>query len=347
LAQIEHALALRMIETFGVDTSALALDMTNFATYIDSTNTNAPIAVRGKAKQKRTDLRLVGLGLVVTRDGGIPLVAHAYPGNKPDVTQFPALIDRLHEQHTALTAARHHAQRTRDDGDRDDGDRVTVVFDAGQNSVANFAHLAATGLHYVGSVPPSDCPDLLAMPAAAREPVDGQRFPGLSAHNTRRIVYGTDRRVVLTHSGSRGSSVRRTTGYPPGGRVIWVICQWWSAARTSSPATSHWVLGVAWGSAISRRTAGTGPVGDGCIRLRNTPPVTCGPNCPAPPPAITHSYAGMSMERPSRSIMVSSSVATTPTTISSLNCAMVMGFGVISGLVPQGLPSSTMPVVGS
>src|SRR6266446_4552194 len=49
----------------------------------------APIAQRGKAKQKRSDLRLVGLGLVVTRDGGIPLTWHAYPGNKPDVTQFP------------------------------------------------------------------------------------------------------------------------------------------------------------------------------------------------------------------------------------------------------------------
>ena len=32
---------------------------------------------------------------------------------------------------------------------------MTVVFDAGQNSVANFAHLAAAGLGYVGSVPPS------------------------------------------------------------------------------------------------------------------------------------------------------------------------------------------------
>ena len=45
--------------------------MTNFATFIDTANRKAPIAQRGKAKQKRSDLRLVGLGLVVTRDGGI------------------------------------------------------------------------------------------------------------------------------------------------------------------------------------------------------------------------------------------------------------------------------------
>ena len=37
---------------------------------------------------------------------------------------------------------------------------MTVVFDAGQNSEANFAYLAGTGLHYVGSVPAADCPDL-------------------------------------------------------------------------------------------------------------------------------------------------------------------------------------------
>ena len=45
---------------------------------------------------------------------------------------------------------------------------MTVVFDAGQNSEANFAHLAGTGLRYIGSVPASDCPDLTALPAARR-----------------------------------------------------------------------------------------------------------------------------------------------------------------------------------
>ena len=60
---------------FGLDTSSVALDMTNFATFIDTGNARAPVAQRGKAKQKRSDLRLVGLGLVVTRDGGIPLLS--------------------------------------------------------------------------------------------------------------------------------------------------------------------------------------------------------------------------------------------------------------------------------
>ena len=190
LAEIESRLTLAMITGYGLDISALALDMTNFATYIDTGNGRAPIAQRGKAKQKRADLRLVGLGLVVTRDGGVPLVAHAYPGNKPDVTQFATMIDLLRARHAALGA------RAGAPG----AGEVTVVFDAGQNSVANFAHLAATGLAFVGSVPPSDCPDLLALPAGARRLVDAERFEALSALETRRVVYGTERRVILTHS---------------------------------------------------------------------------------------------------------------------------------------------------
>jgi transposase len=197
LAEIEHRLALRVIEVFGVDISALALDMTNFATYIDSTNGKAPIAQRGKAKQKRSDLRLVGLGLVVTRDGGVPLVSHAYAGNRPDVTQFATMIDLLVDRYTALAAAMPHGGAT---ATATPLPQMTVVFDAGQNSVANFAHLAAAGLAYVASVPPSDCPDLLVRPATDRSIVDQARFGGLTALDTRRQIYGADRRVVLTHS---------------------------------------------------------------------------------------------------------------------------------------------------
>jgi transposase len=192
LQEISARLASRMIEAFDLDTSSVALDMTNFATYIDTTNGRAPIAQRGKAKQKRTDLRLVGLGLVVTRSGGIPLVWHAYPGNRPDVTQFPTLIDHLAARFAHLAGSTDDTVTPRPS--------MTVVFDAGQNSAANFEHLAASGLHYVGSVPPSDCPDLLALPASRRAPVDKARYPGLTAIDTHRDVYGRRRRVVLTHS---------------------------------------------------------------------------------------------------------------------------------------------------
>src|SRR5712691_6340386 len=180
LEEISRRIAVRLVEVSGVDVSSVALDMTNFATFIDTANGKAPVAQRGKAKQKRSDLRLVGLGLVVTRDGGIQLTWHAYPGDRPDVTQFPAMIDQLLTQYQAVTAAAGVPAAAAD---------MTVVFDAGQNSEGNFAHLASTGLRYVGSVPASDCPDLTALPASARTIVDRERFGGLTAFDTRRVVY--------------------------------------------------------------------------------------------------------------------------------------------------------------
>ena len=191
MQQASRAIAARIVQSSGVDVSSVALDMTNFATFIATANGKAPVAQRGKAKQKRTDLRLVGLGLVVTRDGGIPLTWHAYPGDRPDVTQFAGMVGQLTGQYEQVCAAAGRPAQAAD---------MTVVFDAGQNSEANFAHLAASGLHYIGSVPASDCPDLTALPARVRSLVDKDRFGGLTACETRRETYGAERRTILTHS---------------------------------------------------------------------------------------------------------------------------------------------------
>lgn len=191
LEQASGKIAAAIIAASGVDVSSVALDMTNFATFIATGNQKAPIARRGKAKQHRADLRLVGLGLVVTRDGGIPLTWHAYPGDRPDVTQFPVMVSQLEARYRAVCAAAGLDLEAAD---------ITVVFDAGQNSEDNFAAFAATGMHYIGSVPASDCPDLLALPASRRAVVDAGRFGGLTASDTRRSCYGAGRRAILTHS---------------------------------------------------------------------------------------------------------------------------------------------------
>jgi transposase len=191
MEQASRQIAARIVQVSGADCSSVALDMTNFATFIATANGRAPIAQRGKAEQKRADLRLVGLGLVVTRDGGLPLTWHAYPGDRPDVTQFPDMIGQLKSQYEQVCAAA---------GRSAEAAGMTVVFDAGQNSEANFAHFAKTGLHYIGSVPASDCPDLTALPAAKRTLVDEDRSGGLTAHDSRRTVYGAERRAILTHS---------------------------------------------------------------------------------------------------------------------------------------------------
>src|SRR6266487_2228905 len=175
LRVVEAELGRRMVAEFGLDLGGLVVDMTNFATFIDSANDRAPIAQRGKAKQKRVDLRLVGLGLVVTRDGGVPIASHPYPGDRPDVTQFAQVIDELAARFAELGMA---------------PDALTVVYDAGCDSAQNQAHLEAAGLRYVGSLRPSDHPDLLAVPARRFQVVDAIRFPGLTAFESRAVALG-------------------------------------------------------------------------------------------------------------------------------------------------------------
>lgn len=188
LRRIEAQIGRTLLREFDLDLSALALDMTNFATFIDSANERAPIAQRGKAKQKRVDLRLVALALVVSRDGGVPLVSHAYPGDRPDVSQFPAVIDELMARYRELAGG--------------SVESLTVVYDAGQNSAANQARIEATGIGFVGSLPPAQQPGLLAIPRASYAAVDAQRYPGLTCIDTTVSALGVRRRALLTHSPS-------------------------------------------------------------------------------------------------------------------------------------------------
>jgi transposase len=185
LRQIETELGRRMLTEFGLDLSGLVLDMTNFATYIDTGNEKAPIAQRGKAKQKRTDLRLVGLALVVTRDGGIPVVSHAYPGDRPDVSQFGVVIEELVTRYQQVCES---------------VESLTVVYDAGQNSADNHRIVEQAGLGFVGSLPPSDYPGLLAVPRKDYVGVDEDRYPGVTCVDTEVSALGVTRRAVLTHS---------------------------------------------------------------------------------------------------------------------------------------------------
>ncbi len=201
LKEIERRIVANMVEAFGVDLSGLVLDMTNFATYIDSANPRAPIAQRGHAKQKRNDLRIVGLGLIVSTDGGIPLVSHAYPGNLPDVTQFGPMVNELVTRFQGLCS----------DNRALEPEQLTLVYDAGQNSNDNYELIDGSPLHFVGSLPPSDHPDLLAVEKDRYQVVDNERFPGLVAFETTKAVFGTQRRLVVCHS--EGLHMKQSQGF--------------------------------------------------------------------------------------------------------------------------------------
>ena len=194
LVEIERTIATAMIKQFSLEMAGVVLDMTNFATFIDSANTRAAIAQRGKAKQKRTDLRLIGLSLVVTTDGQIPIVSHVYAGNRPDVTQFSDVVDEL---------------LTRWSGLGGEPASLTVTYDAGQNSKLNHTHIETTGIGFVTSLPPSQHRDLLAVAYSDYTIVDEQRFEGLTAYDTTTTALGVTRRAIITHSQTFHDAQRR------------------------------------------------------------------------------------------------------------------------------------------
>jgi len=106
-------LARGAITTFELSTHVLALDTTNFDTFI-ATTTQSKLAQRGHAKSKRKDLRVVGLAVLVSETGHVPLLHHTYPGNASDQAVLRACLGALGRLHEALEHAedRSRAQRT-------------------------------------------------------------------------------------------------------------------------------------------------------------------------------------------------------------------------------------------
>jgi len=83
LEQAQVAIAKAAVARFELSTDVLAFDSTNFDTHI-ATTTPGVLARRGHAKSKRADLRVVGLGLLVSETGHVPLLYRSYGGNGSD-----------------------------------------------------------------------------------------------------------------------------------------------------------------------------------------------------------------------------------------------------------------------
>ena len=102
------------VRRFNLSTNVLAFDTTNFDTYV-ATTTKGELPQRGHAKSKRSDLRVVGLGLLVSETGQVPLLYRTYPGNGSDqgvLTTCLAGLGKLHEALDQGAGERKRAERT-------------------------------------------------------------------------------------------------------------------------------------------------------------------------------------------------------------------------------------------
>ncbi len=182
ILEFEKQMAQRLMERFHLDLHALVYDGTNFFTYIN-TRTPAELPQRGHNKQKRGDLRQVSLGLLVSADFHIPLFHQVYAGNVNDSTEFRSVVAELAAHY------RHLAQAC---------DHITLIFEKGNNSEAGFQLLQATPFHFVGSLVPSQHPDLLAIPRRRFHPLTHPGLEQVQAYRTEKKVFGATRTILVT-----------------------------------------------------------------------------------------------------------------------------------------------------
>jgi transposase len=185
IAAIEQDLTRCLIDQFQIEMSCLFYDTTNFYTFIDSFNEAPSLAQRGKSKEKRTDLRIVGLALLVTKDFHIPVFHQVYAGNIHDSTSFASVTETL------VARFRLFSQNI---------DEITVVYDKGNNSADNQAFLDASPYHFVGSLSPSQHPDLVRIRKSRFRALEGDDLQGVLAYRTRKNVLGADRLIVVTYN---------------------------------------------------------------------------------------------------------------------------------------------------
>ena len=181
IPKIESELLRQVMTRYDLDLNTLLLDTTNFYTFIDSENIRCDIAQRGKNKQKRSDLRQVGMAMVVTRQDYIPLFHHTYRGNINDCTVFPEVIAAIKKRMKELGI---------------DLQKNTLIFDRGFNSKKNLAEIERLKLHYVGGLTPAYHKDLIKDAESGFEPLEiGGK--ALQVYRDKRLIWNSERTVVV------------------------------------------------------------------------------------------------------------------------------------------------------
>lgn len=182
IARVEDALLQRVRQTYGLEGDTLYYDTTNFFTFIATTNEHCTVAQRGKNKQKRSDLRQVGLAMVVTHKDHIPIFHLTYQGNRNDSKVFKEVLGAIKARMIALgmDIAQH-----------------TLVFDRGNNSKENMALVADAKMHYVGALTPYHHKKLVAGAQDRFEPLTLEDGRQMEVYRTKTEIWGEERTVLV------------------------------------------------------------------------------------------------------------------------------------------------------
>jgi transposase len=185
IVAIERDLTAHLVREFELDLRRVLFDATNFFTFVDTFNARNTLAQRGKSKEGRAALRIVGLALLVSADFHVPLLHRTYPGNQADAPTFASLTEELVARYRQLT---------------DGAEHVTLVFDKGNNSRPNLDAVAESSYHFIGSLVPTQHPQLLAIPLARLRSLAADGLPQVRSYRTRQKVFGRERTVLVTYN---------------------------------------------------------------------------------------------------------------------------------------------------
>lgn len=185
IVSIESELTGHLAKEFKLNLHRVLFDATNFFTFIDTFNDRCTLAQRGKSKQERASLRIVGLALLVSADFHVPLFHHTYPGNQPDAPTFASVAEELFCRCKSLLKEVEH---------------LTLVLDKGNNSEDNFKTIANTGHHFVGSLVPNHHQELLEIPSEKFYSLAADGFPGVLAYRTAKKVFDSERTVLVVYN---------------------------------------------------------------------------------------------------------------------------------------------------
>ena len=182
ISRIESEITQRLLPELDLPLDTLLFDATNFFTFIASTNDRCELPARGHNKQKRDDLRQVGIALLCSRQTGIPLFHQTYGGAMADATCFPdvlpAIRQRLVELHRDVTC-------------------LTMVFDKGNVSRDNQKLVDGSKLHYVTGLTAASQQALVEKANPLLAPVvllDGET---VLAYRERKQIWGAERTAIV------------------------------------------------------------------------------------------------------------------------------------------------------
>lgn len=185
LEKLDAEITQQAIKIHDLSLETLSFDATNFDSYA-AAGTSSCLLKRGNAKSKKKNLRVLGLGMMVTADGGVPLLSFAYPGNKADVTSFKSFLRRLKAREDRLPI----------------GQNSTIAFDGGNISTDVVKRLGATSIQFVARLPHEHAPEASAIPTRDLPWLKGTLAGEVRAKKVRTKVYGIERTVVATFSKS-------------------------------------------------------------------------------------------------------------------------------------------------